>query len=458
MAVSGWISKFHRALGRNTTSLRGNLVAGLRLALPAPAGPPRIDPALGQFVTLLCGLWILSAITDLIDAGTGAEYSAWGVLSQATRSYLWIATLAIIVLVERRSSEFLRLAVAMASVSVTLSIGWMITTDLWSTLDPDTYRDNYATIWWAFLGWESLVFARVISTLYRAPRRRTLCYAVAYGAAVYAIAFYLPHRPLFIELWDDADQTRVDVEATYYAQANLLRQSLYALSPQRPGTVDLYFVGFAAYAHQDVFRREIEQAMVIVEQRFGAIGRTVSLINNLDTLDSVPLANRHNLEKTVRGLARRIDRDEDIVVLFLTSHGAEDATISVDLSGFGLNDISAGDLRKMLDDYEIKWRIIIVSACYSGSFIEALASPTTLVITAASADRSSFGCSHENEWTYFGEAYFSQALRQKPSFVAAFESASGIIRKREAAEGKEASKPQISVGSEISAYLGQHGL
>jgi hypothetical protein len=409
-------------------------------------------------VLLILGLWLLAMTDDLLDAGLGAEFSPWGVLSQATQSYFWLATLALIVLVDRRASDFLLLAVAMASVSVVLLAVWIVTTNLWWELQPDSYREHYRSLWRGFLAWELLVFARVSLTLYRATWRRTAIYTAAYGAALYAILSYLPHRPMLIEPRAAMDRERIDVEATYYAQPNLLAQSLFALSPQRPGVVDLYFVGFAAYAYQDVFQREIEQAVVIFEQQFHAVGRTVSLINNLSTLSSVPLANRHNLEKTVRDLAERIDREEDIVVVFLSSHGADDASVSVELPGFGFNDLSAAELRAMLDDNGIKWRVVIVSACYSGSFIETLASPTTLIMTAASADRASFGCSHENDWTYFGEAYFAQALKQTPSFVAAFESAREIIARRESDEGKVASNPQMSMGADIEAYLNRHGL
>ena len=458
MSFAGQIDRIRRALVRTTGSLGINLLAGLRLALPIPAGPSRIDASLGQFVALLFSLWIASAMSDLIIVGTSAEFSPWGVVSQAAQSYFWIATLAIIVLVDRRPAEFLRLAVAMASVSVTLLTVWIITTKLWSQSHPESYHSHYQTIWQTFLVWELMVFARVALTLYRTPWRRSFFCTLIYGAAVYAILTYLPHRPVLIEPVNGSSQARVDIEATYYAQTKLLGQSLYGLSPQRPGIVDLYFVGFGAYAYQDVFRREVEQAMLIFEQQFDAVGRTVSLINHLDTLHSVPLANRHNLEETIRNIAEHIDREEDIIVLFLSSHGAKEATISVALSGFGFNDLSAGEVRKILDDSAIKWRVVIVSACYSGSFIEALRSPTTLVITAASSDRSSFGCSHENEWTYFGEAFFDTALREAPSFVSAFETARAAIARREAAEGKKASDPQIAIGSEIGTYLIQQRL
>lgn len=458
MSIESQPDSVSRDLGGAAAAFGRNLTAGFRLVLPLPAGYLRLHPTLGQLLGLILALWLLATVDDFIDAGFGAEFSPWGLLSQATQSYFWIATLALIVLVDRRASQFLLLAVAMAAVGVVLLIIWMITTNLWWRYDTESYDEFYYAMWTAFLLWELLAFARIMRTLYLAPWRRAALHTLAYGVAVYSILSYLPHRPMLVEPWQKPEEMSVDVEAAYYAQANLLSHSLHALSPQRAGTVDLYFVGFGAYAYQDVFKREIEQATVIFEQQFDAIGRSVSLINNLDTINVLPLANRHNLEKTIRDLAARIDVEEDVVVVFLSSHGAQDATISVELPGFGFNDLEAGEVRKMLDDSDIKWRIVIVSACYSGSFIETLASPTTLVMTAASADRSSFGCSHENEWTYFGEAYFEQALRQTPAFTAAFERAKEIIAKRESDEGKLPSNPQISVGSEIESYLDHHGL
>ena len=79
-------------------------------------------------------------------------------------------------------------------------------------------------------------------------------------------------------------------------------------------------------------------------------------------------------------------------------------------------------------------------------------------MTAAAADRSSFGCAHENEWTYFGEALFDYALKRSASFVEAFELAVERIAKREAEEGKTASLPQLSLGAEIADYLKANSL
>ena len=80
------------------------------------------------------------------------------------------------------------------------------------------------------------------------------------------------------------------------------------------------------------------------------------------------------------------------------------------------------------------------------------------MITAAAAGRTSFGCVHENEWTYFGEAYFRHALRRSNSFVEAFAWVTQIVGRRELEEGKKPSNPQISLGKEIKVLLIKHKL
>ncbi|MEM9684216.1 MAG: C13 family peptidase, partial [Pseudomonadota bacterium] len=135
----------------------------------------------------------------------------------------------------------------------------------------------------------------------------------------------------------------------------------------------------------------------------------------------------------------------------------------VDFPPLGLNNLTAKRLRKMLDGTGIKWRVIVVSACYSGSFIDALKDENSLILTAARHDRVSFGCSHENDFTYFGRAYFDQALRGTHSFVDAFEQARVTVTKWETDEELEASLPQIHIGAaikpklaEIEAHLRRH--
>ena len=110
-------------------------------------------------------------------------------------------------------------------------------------------------------------------------------------------------------------------------------------------------------------------------------------------------------------------------------------------------------LRTLLDSSGIKNRVVVISACHSGSFIPALATPTTLVITAARADRTSFGCSDKRRWTYFGDAYFNRALRRQTSLAQAFTRAKRRIGRWEAQEKLTPSLPQIAGGETLGPAL-----
>ena len=100
-------------------------------------------------------------------------------------------------------------------------------------------------------------------------------------------------------------------------------------------------------------------------------------------------------------------------------------------------------LRAALDAAGIRNRVIAVSACFSGGWIEPLATDSTLIMTAARADRVSFGCSEEADFTYFGDALFAEALNQTDDLKQAFELARASVAEREHREGFEASEPQL---------------
>ena len=90
-------------------------------------------------------------------------------------------------------------------------------------------------------------------------------------------------------------------------------------------------------------------------------------------------------------------------------------------------------------------------ACYSGSFIQTLANNRTIVLTAAAKNRASFGCSDQRHLTYFGEAFFRDALPNATSLLDAFETAKRAIAQRERNEKISASEPQAFIGEAIAA-------
>jgi hypothetical protein len=250
-----------------------------------------------------------------------------------------------------------------------------------------------------------------------------------------------------------AEFRKLDAEGLLYRQPGILERELGKIAKQRPNTSDIFFIGFAAYAHQEVFAKEVAYAKALFDTRFDTAGHSLNLINNLRTIDTTPLATATNLGQTLKHIGRLMDKEEDVLVLYLTSHGSKEDGVSVSFWPMGLNDIGPDRLNKMLDEAGIKWRVVIVSACYSGNFAKALQGPTTLIATAAAEDRTSFGCGNEFDFTYFGEAIFKDQLQQQYSFITALQQAETAIGEREEREKLTPSLPQLSVGPDIAKKL-----
>src|SRR5262249_20718981 len=142
----------------------------------------------------------------------------------------------------------------------------------------------------------------------------------------------------------------------------------------------------------------------LFRERFDAEGRTVELINNPKTATEVPIASATNLGRVLRHIGGLMNPEEDVLVLYLTTHGSDKHRLAVVNWPLALQDIDPPMLRRMLDESGIKWRVLAISACYSGGFIEPLKSETTLIMTAADAKSTSFGCGTESDFTYFGKA------------------------------------------------------
>lgn len=245
---------------------------------------------------------------------------------------------------------------------------------------------------------------------------------------------------------------RIDFESLLDQQAERVSNALNGIKSSDPGKPNLYFVGMASYADQDVFMREIQATRDVFDDRFRTDGRSIVLNNNEATAETLPIASLANLRRVLHGLAGKMDVDKDILVLFLTSHGSE-GSISVDFSGAPLNDLKAGELAATLDASGIKNRVVIISACHSGSFIPSLQNDNSAILTAAHASKVSFGCSNEREWTYFSDALVNHALRTTYSFKDAFEKAKSLIGEWETKDKLTPSEPQIFVGAAISAKL-----
>ncbi len=97
--------------------------------------------------------------------------------------------------------------------------------------------------------------------------------------------------------------------------------------------------------------------------------------------------------------------------------------------------------------------MIVISACYSGSFANELVADHHLIITAAAPDRNSFGCRDQNEWTDWGRAFFAEALTTTRDFRDAARIAQETVASRESAEGLTSSQPMMVEGKAIGPVL-----
>jgi hypothetical protein len=245
-------------------------------------------------------------------------------------------------------------------------------------------------------------------------------------------------------------------DATLAARDRKLLDATFAAMPaQRAGQPDLYVIGFAGDGHEDVFRNEVLYLDTLMSARFGARGRVVTLVNHAGSLGETPrpLATLDNLRDVLARIGHAMDRDEDLLLLFITTHGTADNELVLQLYPLIDATLTPEQLRDALDDAGIRNRVLVVSACYSGGFLPALRGPDALVITAARHDRTSFGCGSESVATYFGRAWMIEGLNRGTSFIAAYDHATRKIARRESIDDYEPSLPQIAVGKNIARRL-----
>lgn len=242
-------------------------------------------------------------------------------------------------------------------------------------------------------------------------------------------------------------------EQVMVAQPDLLDREIAQLKPRTPGRVNLYAIAFAGDGSENVFRNEAEYFEKLFAQRFHEAGQVLVLENNPASLATRPLADWSNLEAALDAVAAKMDPQQDILLLYLTTHGSEDHTLLVDMDPLPLDQIGAQDLPGILGEHPFRHTVVIVNACYSGGFIPPLKGPGTLIITAARANRSSFGCGEQSQLTWFGHAFLVDALNRSGDFAQAFEMARKEVAQWEKRDGYTPSEPQISIGAGIEAQL-----
>jgi hypothetical protein len=236
-------------------------------------------------------------------------------------------------------------------------------------------------------------------------------------------------------------------------QQQKLNQALDSLAPGSPDQVEMYSLGVAAFGKEEVFRREIDFVERAMDKRFGVKDKGIYLVNSSRSLERWPLATTSALKSSLQAIGQAMNTQQDILFLYITSHGSSDHEISFQHKGLSLADLKPDQLRSWLDESGITWKVIVLSACYSGGFIDALKDEHTIVMTAAASDRPSFGCADNNTFTYFGEALFNYHFSNGLSFVDGFDKAKALITQWEIEQEQQPSNPQIYAPQKVVDYL-----
>lgn len=436
--------------------LAGNLLAGLKVLLARPLATIAWHPGVSSYLGVLVLCLALIGYADYSRLTGDIRFEPYGLAGLF--GLLFIALLLGVVL-SAMQSAYHRLPVLL-TVSVSLFFWYLV---LFLGITHIVLPHLLISAQW--LRWAIPFFALVlgfasIKMSFGAPLMRSYVVAGAGVMLLYFLAsswyfstrlFYAP-SPEFQRYFD------VDQEAVYYAQAALIEEKLATVGQGAPNKAELFFVGFAGNSDEKIFRSEVRFAQSVMQEKYLADNRALHLAGSFSALHSEPLPNVYNLKAVLEGVAEKMDVEDDVLMLFLTSHGSRDGSIEVSLSPFEMQQLYASQLRQYLDDAGIVWRIIVVSACFSGSFVEELRDAKTLIATAAAADKTSFGCSSDRELTYFGEALFQDALSQEEDFVRAVTKAGQIVLQREHEEELEPSQPQLVIGEKILEKLQALGL
>jgi hypothetical protein len=437
--------------------LKRNLLAGLRLATGRPLERNAFVASFDQGLWLLLTLIGLELLLGFIGTEQPAAFYTYG-LNYLGAAYLF--DLMLILLIARLARADLAQTGGLLIATLAATPLYLVVTHLLfhHSAESESGLLPVWTIWMLALTWQLYILFRLLRLFLTIRVGRALLLAVFNGVLSISSLWFLPQSELWYTAPTNSPLARLyqlSVEDLFYDQRPLLEQTLKNLDGNRPGVADLYLLAVGGYGLERVFLNEVEYVRDLFDERYDTHGRSLVLVNNVETLDRYPLANRHNLQDSLDAIGKQMDPEEDLLFLFMTSHGSSSHRFSVSFGPVPLDDLTPQQVRQALDDAGIRWRVIIVSTCYSGGFIEPLKDPYTLVITAAAPDRQSFGCHAASEFTDFATAYFKHALKQQRDFIQAFDLAAAWVAEKEQREKRQASQPQRFVGEAMREKLSQ---
>ncbi|KAA8731859.1 peptidase C13 family protein [Acinetobacter qingfengensis] len=432
-------------------NLKNNQIAGMWLFVGSRRSLKWVAPTALQLIVWVIAGCLANTLFSWLVSGAQGHFNAQGLVSYLLWPFL--ALIAGVFLSQRMDLQRVTLVPALLWVILDVHVALLQSfLQYLGTIDllPDFAYNILPNLFMVLFVWQSGAVVWVFSRELNWPWWERVLILLTTLITLVVWQGVVKSQPI----WKIEEVQPTITEKALYAQSDLLNRDLQALQPSNFIDTQWYFLGIAGASYQDVFRSEVERIKDQFDMRFGTIGHSMALINNDATSETLPMATHISIERSLKRIGSLINRENDVAFIYMTSHGLPNQFELSD-DPVAMDPIDPKWLRQTLDAAGIRWRVIVISSCYSGSFIPVLKSPDTLIITASAADRSSFGCSNEADYTYFGRAFFDEAMRENNTLETAFLQAQKTVAKWEKAQGFEPSEPQWVIGENMKLMLPQ---
>jgi hypothetical protein len=443
--------------------------AVFKLAARAAIWRRTLDPPLAGLPTLLGWTVVLAAVRVALQfaavAGGPSHFNPYGLNAVVAWLAFELAVAALFVRPAARASALSAMFILSMIADIATALIQIGGPLLVSGAALNAFRSHAASVIFAIqILWWLGAMSSVLASVQPESRLRALARTAALWVAIFAADSIIPDAPAFVPPnfdirsanWWEYLYAKYGIEREVaqldQKQTDLLNSEISNLAASRQGATNIYTIGIAGWADQDVFVKELNGALASMGTMLPIKDRTLRLINNRETVSNVPLASPKNLSAAVHAIAGKMNKDEDVLLIFMTSHG-DPHGFALELPANMSTELTPQQLTSTLDSEGIKNRIVIVSACYSGAFVAPLQNDNTIVMTASDEKSTSFGCAPERDWTYFGDAMFHQSLLPGTDFQEAFDHARILIQGWELMDHVPPSNPQGSFGPALVAKL-----
>lgn len=207
----------------------------------------------------------------------------------------------------------------------------------------------------------------------------------------------------------------------------------------------LLFVGAALHSQSTAFQSDI----LAMQKRLGGFGMPVQsiLLSNPPKDQEVlfAAATQQNLSQVFSRVGAWSDTYPLTVVVLISTHGNVDQ-LAINIADQPYPPIRSSVLGAWLRRINPATpTAVLLSACHSGSFMQALRDGSRVVLTASAAERSSFGCNPKSTNTWFIEALLEQGMQSAMSCSNTFARTAKRVDAKEREMKLVPSLPQASI-------------